>query len=1044
MRSRSPSPAHRAFPALLLLATACATPPPQAERDLAAPIIERGKLVAGRIVGGSLASPAADRYLVDLAAGDALLLEVDQAEIDVVVRLSAPGGREVLPFDSPTGTLTLERVCFIAEETGIHAIDVAPFDAAGAYALHLVDTRPATASDRQCAAGAAAFRAAEKATQVTEEIAHREQAGRLWEEAGEPLLAAIAWRQAGWLQRHQGATAVAVADLERARAQVRRSGPPRLEVSILSRLGLAYRDAGDLLAAAEVLDQALALARAADDPRGMAAAWTNLGLIDEEMGEPHRAVDRYREALEIWRREDDPGETAQALDNLARVLGVLDHHDEALDALDEALALARRSGDRERQANALAASGWVHHLRGEPARGLPPLREARDLRRQAGDAKGEAGVLDRLGTVLAAAGDPHAAEEAYRSSLAISERMDLPTYRAATRNNLGCLLAETGRAREAARFLDRALTYFEESQDPKSWAQTEYCLALLARHRGDGVAALAHIRRALTIVESLREKARLAGHRYRPIWLWQDYAELEVELLLDRARALDDPQARAEAFAAADRMRARTLYELVVRTRGGAEQAAGRALAARAEQLQAELNARAAERAARLATAGPEPSAPRLEAEIRRLRLDLEHARAEMRAAARRSGQLGMPRPVSAAEAQQLLDRRTVLLTYVLGARRSHLLVLTRDHLQAVDLAPRKVLEDHAEALYHALKESRHWKGQWRHASSALGRLLLPPEAIPPGAERLLVVPDGALHYVPFAVLGSPRQPPREAADRLVLDDFEVVTVPSAAVLAALRARRQDRPPAAKTIALFADPVFSPEDPRIMGVAASLPPQQPGGHDSATPADGEAIHAIEVERLPEGPLPRLPATAAEAAAILARVPADRQLALLGPQASKQAILSADLRPYRILHFATHAWIDERFPELSGLVLSTVDPAGREIDGALYLHEIDRLDLAADLTVLSGCQTALGRRVRGDGLLGLTQGFFHAGSSQVLVSLWSLHDSAAARLMDELYRRLLEQGEPPATALRHAQQWLRRQEPFRAPRYWAPFVLQGDG
>jgi CHAT domain-containing protein len=244
---------------------------------------------------------------------------------------------------------------------------------------------------------------------------------------------------------------------------------------------------------------------------------------------------------------------------------------------------------------------------------------------------------------------------------------------------------------------------------------------------------------------------------------------------------------------------------------------------------------------------------------------------------------------------------------------------------------------------------------------------------------------------------------------------------------------------------VFADPVFSVDDLLARAAASPGAPAAPGEPAAASPpATGRPSRAIVAERLPEGPLPRLPATAREAAAILARVPADLRLARLGPEATKQAVLGADLRPYRILHFATHAWIDERFPELSGLVLSTVDGSGRPIDGALYLHEIDRLELGADLVVLSGCQTALGRRVRGDGLLGLTQGFFHAGSSQVLVSLWSLDDTAAARLMDRFYGRMLERGETPAAALRHAQCWLRGQEDFVAPRFWAPFVLQGDG
>lgn len=1019
---------------LALFAAGCTAPVP----------VVRGDLEAGRTYYGALAGGAIDRYRVDLAADQALLVEVSQDEVDLVVLISEPGGRVLLRFDSPIGTTAPERVCLVGGIPGIYTVDVGPYAGAGAYTLHALHVRPATENDRRCAAAAAAFATAEGLDAGPERLEHLENAARLWEAAGEPLLAAMTWRQAGSQRLDEGASGQGISCFERALPLARQAGNAPLEVSILNRLGRAYRDAGELGRAAESFDEALVLARKIGDVRGTATTLTNRGVVDEWMGDPHRAVDRYREALELWRREDDPGEIAQALDNLGTVLGVLDHHDEALDVLAEALRLARRTGDVDREANIETGIGWIHYLRGEPWAGLAPLREAEALRRAGDDPRAEAGVLDRLGTVLHAAGQPQAAEETFRRSLAIAKSMDLPGYRAAIEANLGCLLAEIGRSTEAAGYLDRARDYFEGSQDPKSWSQTEYCLARLAREQGDRDAALDHVQRALAIVERLRERARAAGHHYQPIWLWQDYAELEVALLLDRYRSLGEPQDLAAAFAAADQMRARTLYELVVATRTGAERAAGRALEAHAERIQAQLSDLGARRTALLATVGSSSAPTELDAEIRRRRLALQNIHAEMREAARNAGRLGLPQSVSAAEAQRLLDTRTVLLTYVLGAERSHLLTLTRERVEVFELAPRKVLEDHAEGLYYALKGSRKADGQWLLAATALGRLLLPPEAVPPEADRLLIAADGILHYVPFAVLGSPRTASAAgSASRLVFDDFEVVTIPSAAVLAALRQRRLARQPAPKAVAVFADPVFSPADPRVSAAPHPAPAVRPGSAGDR-PLSDPLERAISPDRLPEGPLPRLPATAIEATAILARIPASQSLARLGPEATKQAVLSADLGAYRILHFATHAWIDERFPELSGLVLSTVDRAGREIDGALYLHEIDRLDLAADLTVLSGCQTALGRRIRGDGLLGLTQGFFHAGSSQVLVSLWSLDDSGAARLMDEFYRRLLDEGETPAAALRQAQLWLREQHAFRAPRYWAPFVLQGDG
>ena len=155
------------------------------------------------------------------------------------------------------------------------------------------------------------------------------------------------------------------------------------------------------------------------------------------------------------------------------------------------------------------------------------------------------------------------------------------------------------------------------------------------------------------------------------------------------------------------------------------------------------------------------------------------------------------------------------------------------------------------------------------------------------------------------------------------------------------------------------------------------------------------------------------------------------------------MLSPELHAYRVVHFATHAVADARNPELSGLVLSLVDAAGRPREGFFGLSDIYELDLGADLVVLSGCRTALGKEVRGEGVMGLTRGFLYAGVPRVVASLWRVQDRATAELMSRFYRALWQEGHSPAAALREAQRSLRREPRYRDPYSWAGFVLQGD-
>jgi CHAT domain-containing protein len=131
------------------------------------------------------------------------------------------------------------------------------------------------------------------------------------------------------------------------------------------------------------------------------------------------------------------------------------------------------------------------------------------------------------------------------------------------------------------------------------------------------------------------------------------------------------------------------------------------------------------------------------------------------------------------------------------------------------------------------------------------------------------------------------------------------------------------------------------------------------------------------------------------------------------------------------------------PELTGIVLSLVDSSGSPQDGFLRAHEVYNLRIPADVVVLSGCQTGLGKDVKGEGLIGLTRGFLYAGAPRVVVSLWKVDDDATAELMVGFYRGMLHQGKRPADALRAAQIAMWKKDKWQAPYFWAAFVLQGE-
>jgi CHAT domain-containing protein len=173
------------------------------------------------------------------------------------------------------------------------------------------------------------------------------------------------------------------------------------------------------------------------------------------------------------------------------------------------------------------------------------------------------------------------------------------------------------------------------------------------------------------------------------------------------------------------------------------------------------------------------------------------------------------------------------------------------------------------------------------------------------------------------------------------------------------------------------------------------------------------------------------------------MPKEQFLKALDFAANRETARSSELGQYQIVHFATHSLINNKHPELSGIVLSLVDESGQPQDGFLRLHEIYNLKLGADLVVLSACQTALGKDIRGEGLIGLTRGFMYAGAPRVVATLWKVSDAATAEFMGRFYQNMLGKRLSPAAALRAAQLSMRQEKQWAAPYYWAGFVLQGE-
>lgn len=844
--------------------------------------------------------------------------------------------------------------------------------------------------------------------------------------------------------------------LLRARALSAEAGDLRGECEALDLLAFLESSTGRMDEAIAWSDEALSRWPAVGYPEGEGVGWANRGSFHLGRGEYAEAYDAFQAALELFAVAGAPRRAGIVQSHLGLLHDQRGDYQRAIEAHLEALRLAREAGSPN--ATSLTAVGLLYHRLGEPERALAAYREALPLfERTARGARGVAIVRHDMGYAFAALGETASAEESYLLALRGFQDLKMASREAQTLHNLGALLARAGRPDEAAEAASAALEVGRATGDRRGEAYALHVSGLASAAAGRLGPAADSLRAALDAMRALRDRAGEAatlealatvqrddGRPEEAIALVEEALELRerlraglsgldlratyvashlsaYRLAVDLRLALDERRpgeghARA-AFEQSERGRARSLLEAL--PEAALDTDADAALAAREHDLLQRIHA--AERRPldpHRRSAGEDPAA------LASLFGEYQLVQARMRERAPRQADWSQPRPIGLSDTQALLDDDTALLEYALGDTRSHVFVVTRTSLRHFVLPPRAQVETAARRAHERLsaRNRRALERPTAQALAELSRMVLAPAAPALSARRLLVVADGALQYVPFAALPAPS--PGSGATPvgsppLVLD-HEVVHLPSASVLAVLRRERAGRRPAAKRLAVIADPVFSADDPRV-------------------PAATAATRGPEADRR----FARLRFARQEAEAIASQVPEQERLVALDFDADRAHLLAPEIAQYRWLHIATHGTVDDRHPDLSGLVLSLVDQAGRPREGLLRVREIHRLRLGADLVVLSACETALGREVRGEGLFGLARGFLYAGAPRVVASLWSVRDEATAQLMSRFYAGMVQDGLGPSTALRRAQLSLQAEPRWASPFYWAGFVLQGD-
>ena len=1016
---------------------------------------------AGQSIEVPLAAGEAHGYAVDLPADEYLDLRVLQQGIDVLVDVESPDGRRMVDVDGPTGKYGIERLRFIAAVAGRYRIDVRSLEKGvppGRYRLDVGELRSAEGDDRRRVEAQDAYlratrlRLENKAEQLRLAIEQYDRAGQIWKLAGEKADEATALNDSGYAHRLLSDYTAAVELYQRALVLRRDIGDGPGEAQTLTNLGAIAYFRGENQRALEYYEQALPLRLSEGNLQEQALLLSNMGEVFALWSEHQQALDYFRRALPAERAVGDRLREALTLSNIGQVYSDTGQYREALAFFDDAIAAARASGNRRIVGRILDNRGAALRDSGERARAIATYEEALALRRTIGDRLGESETLGALGVMSMQSGDTNKALEHFTAALALQRAVGSPRKEAATLNNIASLLAQHGQHDAALEALDQSMLIRRQVQDRRGEAESWYGLARVHRLRGALADAASAGSAALEIIETLRTRVVSQEMRASYFATSLEMYGFVIGTLMDLESANPGSGYAARALQVSERARARTLLDGLVEARGGVRQGISAELRERERNLQDRINAGAEHQSQLLSGTHTAEEADRASRDLDALLTELQELEAEIRASSPRYAALTRPQPLDVHEIQdRVLDDDTLLLEYVLGTERSYLWALTSGSMSSYVLPPRARIDAAVQRVYALLtarNEDRPGEpaavrrrriasadADLDRAAGELGDLLLAPVADRLVKKRVLVVADGGLQFVPFGVLPDPKD------GQPLIVGHEVVSSPSASVMAMLRDESREAVHGRK-VAIIADPVFSGDDPRVR--RRVLPLVDSGGRAAngvGAPDDAAVIRSGGDVGL--SGFRRLRFSRDEANAIASLTPSADRLDALDFKASRAGLLTADLSQYGIVHFSTHGLLNSTHPELSGLVLSLFDEQGAPQDGFLRLHDIYNLKLNANLVVLSACETALGREIRGEGLIGLARGFMYAGAPRVVASVWNVDDQATSTLMKRFYEGMLVNGQTPAAALRAAQLSMWQEKRWHTPYYWAAFILQGE-
>lgn len=765
----------------------------------------------------------------------------------------------------------------------------------------------------------------------------------------------------------------------------------------------------------------LAIQEELGDKAGIAVALNNIGNLHLVQGDYFRALEMRQKSLKLREELGDKAGTATMLNSIGQVYFAHGDYEQALDFYQRSLRLAQELGMKALTAGIFTNTGNVHFAQGNHAQASDFMLKSLKLNEEIGDKPNIAAVLNNLGSVYNGQGEHARALEILQRSLKLAEEMSQAQVVASSLTNIAQTHQHLGKHEAALDYAARAVAHARREDDAHIlWqALTTEGRVYAALNRFDN--ARQSFLGAIAVIEKLR--GRLAGgergqQRFFEGKVSPYYAM--VDLLLKQGET-------AQALAYAERAKGRVLLDVLSNGRADINKAMtkeeldrDRTLTTRINELNTQIS--------RLKATGKRPELTDLMAGLEKARLEYEAFRTGLYAAhPELRVKRGEAHALTLAEADGLLaGGRSALLEYVVREDSSYLFVLTKGAGQPVTLKVYPLSVKGKELASLAQDFMRRVSEHDLTIKAPAGRLyellVKPAEKQLLGVSSLTIVPDGPLWDIPFQALHRGQR-------GYLLEGYAISYAPSLSILREMKRKGAEMSGARGRQQQTATVNFKTELLALGNPALN----------------GETAAKIKTLR-DDDSLSPLPDAEREVNALGKLYGPARSRVLIGERATEEEVKTGAGK-YKLLHFATHALLDDRNPMYSRIMLAQAGQQGAREDGLLEAWELLRLDLTAELAVLSACQTARGRVGIGEGVIGMSWALFVAGCPTVVVSQWKVDSARTTDLMLEFHRNLLrqkgsEQAMTKAEALRAASLKLLHSQ-YNHPAYWAGFVIIGN-